>query len=1462
MRPSQSCFVFRIILIQFVLYVMSQSSDELDFGPVGLPTGHTGGASSARVVAVDASDVAIPGGANEEEADSDLDFAGGANVKEADSDLDFAVAPPTKRRRAGKPLKTSGTFWAFVSNDMGDKGLSEVKHVLAGIVKFEWLLTSPDFTDGNINDCGTLEYIARRVVIMDDGVRLPDDFQFSSPVAALRAQQACRSCALMGDPTTTVGAFLSGEKIRCDRVLDCSPDEFDMLCNVFDSADAPARFRILPVHKRKPLAHSAIWDAPSRHDLRRWRAAQSAQRGRGGQETLRGGVNPDVTPSIGVDHLLYLPPWADLKNLDVGSRSQTRIQAEIDPIKLVDALAVVQHLRTPRDFSELLDDAGDYLAANDSLIVRNREADPARTSLQLSLARADLVAMLLQRRWFRKWRQEDSIRSIHIYSDASPVVGHELQGMILDICFNNGDVIRMILPGSTLAYGHADTMSKGVALLHALWLVAGATESDLAYVCSKVRSLTTDFGVEMHLLEMPDLIAAYIAFLGGAPLHRLRSLVNNKSRLFGKAMRIAGWSHTLGGIMKMAAEIFPQFPSYLVNMRALCKFFKNPSYRQHIERRLGKTSFGEGRTKKQFTATFAKWRYETMVDVLQQLAPLRKLCEEDLDEALFAKAQDPEFIKAVMRACRDSPFWRWAMASLREIFLDLEVLRKWGMVCGDEDCEELRKASGYKKKIDCPRNSRRLRHAATRVDEAIEKFRKRASQILPTDTDDDRELCSQVQSVLRVVAEYLDLRFKYLKSVPWSFVRADTQEGAANFLEGAKSRPLSEHDELTCYLFEMYRQDLEDLALTGECSTSLADEVEVFNAVPLDESAGEGYHRSTHHTLIRASGAKSPYIKESVRRKGNIKLLRYWRRLGQAGQRVLRFEWRNAARILQVHPRRLWRPCRMKRQRVLERVYRMDAGAEFDWTLVGERILAPGQGAAPKEKTSKETHDVEGMRVEYLLAVLKPLQWYCIDVPKAALDEEGRPVEVVERKHFQVLERTHGKSRPSLMPTIDSHREVSVTSRLALSVQEVSQKPDVVVAEGCVLVFPDGEAQWRDWRDLGPFASVRESLLHFRRAEGFDSHPGCILLIDPERAVPTHAVTDMKCPALTMLAELYRRGWRTVYDTVQHVNTTIGLMDAREAVRCKAYYVVLMKIDECMPLTSRIPSDQPIAFYNLLLQGRAVEPGLGNKTYLAICRDKPLPTPAPLEDDDDIDFSGQPRRRVSMLGDGEPGSEEHPRGSGGSRAGAAAPKAPLGPSVASPGHGSGASSSSHTFVVAPALPPGKARAVAKAKVGAPAKAKTPKAAKAKAASASVDPTASPPPEIDFAGPAGDAAHGGAPPVPVVERTVRTPKKFVNAIGLGRVNFMEYPDKHTGKIYANWTFVCPHHHNCQRVMGTGRKNTTPHGALQPLAYLHVWRDTPPDDRTHRLTPADDRAVTTFFNDHEAELTAIWDQFASP
>ena len=137
--------------------------------------------------------------------------------------------------------------------------------------------------------------------------------------------------------------------------------------------------------------------------------------------------------------------------------------------------------------------------------------------------------------------------------------------------------------------------------------------------------------------------------------------------------------------MKTVANSSKHWPAMLGKARALCKFFRNRSYRQHIASKLNNRVLGVKNPPRYFTATFAKWRYETLADVTRQLLRLRHLCEHELDPALFSAAQDPEFIREVFAACKDPFFWKWIKAAEKLLFRPIEELRRWGMVC---DCPE------------------------------------------------------------------------------------------------------------------------------------------------------------------------------------------------------------------------------------------------------------------------------------------------------------------------------------------------------------------------------------------------------------------------------------------------------------------------------------------------------------------------------------------------------------------------------------------------------------------------------------------------------------------------------------------------------------------------------------------------------------------------------------------------------
>ena len=130
-----------------------------------------------------------------------------------------------------------------------------------------------------------------------------------------------------------------------------------------------------------------------------------------------------------------------------------------------------------------------------------------------------------------------------------------------------------------------------------------------------------------------------------------------------------------------------------------------------------------------------------------------------------------------------------------------------------------------------------------------------------------------------------------------------------------------------------------------------------------------------------------------------------------------------------------------------------------------------------------------------------------------------------------------------------------------------------------------------------------------------------------------------------------------------------------------------------------------------------------------------------------------------------------------------------------------------------------------------------------------------------------AAKGKAKPKakPKAKRKERIP---VPAIGAGEVYFDEYKSPMRLEPYGNWTFYCPRRPgcppDCQRTMGVVPRNMKLlKSDLQPLAFLHAWRDCAIDPKKgHRLSPVPDADVRSFFENHEDELTALRDLCAPP
>ena len=164
-------------------------------------------------------------------------------------------------------------------------------------------------------------------------------------------------------------------------------------------------------------------------------------------------------------------------------QGQERFFAEsMDPVKLLLALNLVRMCRQTADIGNVTQASREYEAGDTIDEPRDRRMDPGKSTLQKAMAKADCLGMLLDQRRFAMWRVMGFLIAVQVFSDASPVTGEELQGLILQCLLRDGSVHSVTLPGSTLTYGQYGSIAKVVAFMWSLALSVGFEADRLSWV--------------------------------------------------------------------------------------------------------------------------------------------------------------------------------------------------------------------------------------------------------------------------------------------------------------------------------------------------------------------------------------------------------------------------------------------------------------------------------------------------------------------------------------------------------------------------------------------------------------------------------------------------------------------------------------------------------------------------------------------------------------------------------------------------------------------------------------------------------------------------------------------------------------------------------------------------------------------------------------------------------------------
>jgi len=730
---------------------------------------------------------------------------------------------------------------------------------------------------------GLLNYQVDRVVLFDEPQELHDDEDLTSPATAMAFLERFGGMRLKNSDETVSG-FIEDSGQHFGEIVVREMTSFV----TWPGIPTPFNFAIVELRARLPRNRLPLKQPPLTSILK-WKREAGAQGHRDRAARVREpGVQLEEAGRLAA---LALPRKRACTCLtedkSLGPETEDK---SFDAYKLLNAVAFGTRLRSQDDFGEALLDAKRYEASDsEEEVVRDSRGDPSRTTRMKAAAKADVVGMLIERRLWHEEVAKDEVRSINAFSDSSPVVGVELQGMICDVVKRSGAVRRVHLPCATLVYGQTDAMSKMMAFLWAAWLVFGPTEAHMLYFVEHLRCWTTDFGVERFSIDVPDCLSAFMAWVAGQTLDAVKGLIRYDRRLFRRALRIGGWGHSLGNIMRRVAHRYPHWPEILDQVRALSRFFRNQTWRDYLIKACGSRVPDLALHLMHYTASQAKWRFETIAKTLKQLAPLRRLCQDVLTDALFANAQEKALMRDVMLAAKDPALWLFIVLVGLWVMEPLEGIRRWALCCSHEKCQQLR-ADGAKH-VSCPRNGRRLKEANKFILDRIGDFKRWAREVTLEACEGDVRFWKLVQDMCKHAASELRLHFKHLGVVPWSLVNADSVEGAKEAVLQINERPLDEHDCVTRDFLDKVGHDLQCRAQGGEASTALLAEISELEDTMLEEGAGEGVHRGTNLEKIRAAASTSIHIKQKIRVKGVVKTVRrFLHTHGKAGREAFRFE--------------------------------------------------------------------------------------------------------------------------------------------------------------------------------------------------------------------------------------------------------------------------------------------------------------------------------------------------------------------------------------------------------------------------------------------------------------------------------------------------------------------------------------------------------------------------------------------
>ena len=270
----------------------------------------------------------------------------------------------------------------------------------------------------------------------------------------------------------------------------------------------------------------------------------------------------------------------------------------------------------------------------------------------------------------------------------------------------------------------------------------------------------------------------------------------------------SGWSHLLSNAMKHSLTFCAEWPRYLSMIRDLCSFFKNDTYRKFVGRKLKDQVAGSVKMCKSWTASFAKWRYETVDAVFAQLLQYKIILNQMHTLAAdFARTYDPAATEAAFQAANDGMLMTFVTVWHTLIVRPLEQARRWGLMCV---CHADQYRHG--KKTHCVMSGRRLHGARQRIDELLDVLRQNRNDIDLMMCGGAQWLFLDVCAALDGLITWLSMKFKFLWEIPYRLVEADDPIQAQEVINQLHSFEYKDLDPISKFWKDHLLADLTQVA--------------------------------------------------------------------------------------------------------------------------------------------------------------------------------------------------------------------------------------------------------------------------------------------------------------------------------------------------------------------------------------------------------------------------------------------------------------------------------------------------------------------------------------------------------------------------------------------------------------------------------------------------------------------------